>query len=101
MEDMVNTCDSPVHAVSYIRNHKVRLKNQRMQIANPRLGLNVWNVAVIDNIDFKDLIFRYGNIYNATRYSSHATLRMVFQFQLPTSLESIIQNAQSQNPDTK
>jgi hypothetical protein len=38
-----------------------------MEIANLRLGLNVWNVAVIDNIDFKDLIFRYGNIYDATR----------------------------------
>jgi hypothetical protein len=31
--------------------------------------------------------------------TQHATLRMVFQ--LPTSLESIIQNVQPQNPDTK
>ena len=48
---------------------------------------NIWNLAVIDNIDFKDKTFTYGNIFDTTRKSSHTTLRMVFQMQMPISLE--------------
>ena len=56
---------------------------------NERLlkGSNIWNLAVIDNIDFKDKTFTYGNIFDTTRKSSHTTLRMVFQMQMPISLE--------------
>ena len=50
-------------------------------------GLNVWNLAVIDNIDFKEKTFTYGNIFDATRGSSHTTLRMAFQMQMPIPLE--------------
>ncbi|RHZ86581.1 hypothetical protein Glove_48g133 [Diversispora epigaea] len=43
---------------------------------------NIWNLAVIDNIDFKQKSFAFGNIYDVTRDSSHAILRMAFQSNL-------------------
>jgi hypothetical protein len=53
-----------------------------MELSNPasRLiqGKNVWNLATIDNIDFKEKSFKFGNIYDVTRETSHATLRMAF-----------------------
>ena len=50
-------------------------------------GQNIWNLAVIDNIDFKDKTFIYGNIFDAMRESSHTTLKMAFQIRMPISLE--------------
>ncbi|GBC15515.1 hypothetical protein GLOIN_2v1762817 [Rhizophagus irregularis DAOM 181602=DAOM 197198] len=47
---------------------------------------NIWNLGVIDNIDFKEATFRYGNIFDMTRTSTHTTLRMVFQHQMPFNL---------------
>ncbi|PKK57698.1 hypothetical protein RhiirC2_797577, partial [Rhizophagus irregularis] len=64
----------------------------RMETSDPtrRLiqGSNVWNLAIIDNIDFKEKSFKFGNIYDVTRGSSHATLRMAFQIQLPIDVET-------------
>jgi hypothetical protein len=37
-------------------------------------GNKIWNLAIIDNIDFKEKTFKFGNIYDVTRGSSHATL---------------------------
>jgi hypothetical protein len=51
---------------------------------------NIWNLGVIDNIDFKEATFGYGNIFDVTRGNSHATLRMLFQFQLSDKLPNII-----------
>ena len=54
-----------------------------MEKSDPKKRLiknkNVWNLAVIDNIDFKKKSFKFENIYDVTRDNSHATLRMVFQ----------------------
>ncbi|GBB91265.1 hypothetical protein RclHR1_18430005 [Rhizophagus clarus] len=44
---------------------------------------NVYNLTVIDNIDFKETSFGFGNIYDVTHRTFHATLRMVFQSTLP------------------
>ncbi|POG71941.1 hypothetical protein GLOIN_2v1793246 [Rhizophagus irregularis DAOM 181602=DAOM 197198] len=41
-----------------------------------------------DNIDFKQKTFSFGNIYDTTRDTSHATLRMVFQSTIPNNLAS-------------
>ena len=61
--------------------------------ANPLLRIkkqdNIWNVCVIDNIDFKEKSFTFGNIYNVNRMTLHATLRLLFQFELLVSLNSI------------
>ena len=51
-------------------------------------GKNIWNLAVIDNIDFKEKSFKFGNIYDVTRGNSHATLRMAFQAQLPIEVRT-------------
>ncbi|PKC17135.1 hypothetical protein RhiirA5_369304 [Rhizophagus irregularis] len=67
-----------------------RLEKTRMKSIDPCQRLNksenAWNLAVIDNIDFKEATFRYGNIFDTTRTSTHATLRMVFQHQMPFNL---------------
>jgi len=52
-----------------------------MKQVDPKLrlisGPNVWNLAVIDNVDFKQSSSKYGNVYDYSRIISHAT-RMVF-----------------------
>jgi hypothetical protein len=64
-----------------------------MELADPKLRIwkkpNIWNICIINNIDFKEKVFTYGNIYDATRHSFHATLRLLFQYQLPVELSSI------------
>ena len=81
------------NAVSHTQSYERRLEKIRINEAKPKerllTGENVWNVSVIDNIDFKEKTFAYGNIFDTTRNSSHATLRMVFQFLLPIPLDQI------------
>jgi hypothetical protein len=76
-----------VNVVSYTHKHQVRVEKKQMSEVDPRERLskepNIWNLAVIDNIDFKDKTFAYGNIFDAVRNSSHATIRTVFQFRMP------------------
>jgi len=83
-----------VGIVPYTASHERNIEKARMDATNPQnrliSGPNIWNVAAIDNIDFKDQTFYYGNIYDATRSSSHATIRMVFQFTFSEPLETII-----------
>jgi hypothetical protein len=77
------------HVVSHSRKHQVQLERRQMSQTNPRTQLSnkpgTWNLALIDNIDFKGKTFAYGNIFDAVRKSSHATLRMVFQFHIPNN----------------
>ncbi len=42
----------------------------------------MFNLAVIDNIDFKERSFEFENIYDVTCDTSYVTLRMTFQFTL-------------------
>ncbi|RHZ86745.1 hypothetical protein Glove_46g6 [Diversispora epigaea] len=63
-------------------------------------GNNVFNLAVIDNIDFKEASFRFGNIYNVTLESSHATLKMVFQSILPIFTNEILHETRELNVNT-
>jgi len=95
---MISILQSILHAVnvvSYSWDHEVKKQKERMKNVDPRSKLlrtpETWNVAVIDNIDFKDTTFHHGNIYDVTRNSAHATLRMVFQFQLPFPVTSFLQ----------
>ena len=70
------------NVISHTYSHERRLEKSRLSQINPKnrllKGENIWNVSVIDNIDFKEKTFAYRNIFNTTRNSSHATLRMVF-----------------------
>lgn len=65
-----------INAISHTKRQEYYLEKKRMDAAEPtsRLlkGPNIWNVCVIDNIDFKEKAFTYGNIYDTTRSSSHA-----------------------------
>ena len=75
--------------IAHTNRHERQLEKVRMINANPTKRLikneNVFNLAVIDNIDFKETTFQFGNIYDVTRENSHAILRMAFQSTLPTS----------------
>src|SRR2546421_35188 len=51
----------------------------------------IFNLAVIDNIDFKEKSFEFGNIYDITRGTSHAILRIAFQFTLPEIINKIFE----------
>ena len=56
--------------ISYTKRHENRLEKFRMHHTDPRENLiegsNIWNLAVIDNIDFKASTFSYGNIFDVT-----------------------------------
>ncbi|CAG8762355.1 13725_t:CDS:1, partial [Racocetra fulgida] len=75
--------------------HKMILEKDHISKSNPSTklvkGPNIWNVVVIDNIDFKNIVFKYRNIYDVIRQFIYATLRMVFQFELPFSISSLTQ----------
>jgi hypothetical protein len=79
------------HVTSHTDRYERQLAKIRMNATDPskRLikGNNIWNLAIIDNIDFKEKTFKFGNIYDVTRGSSHATLRMAFQIQMPIEIK--------------
>ncbi|RHZ63144.1 hypothetical protein Glove_332g15 [Diversispora epigaea] len=87
---------SIVQIISHTDGQERRLEKKRMKSVVPAERLhnnpNIWNIAVIDNIDFKEKTFYYGNIFNTTRETSHATLRMTFQNYLPIQIEDSIEN---------
>ncbi len=73
--------------VFHTQQHERLLEKAHQHNAKPesRLlqGTKIWNISVIDNIDFMEQTFTYGNIFDATRKTVHATLRIVFQFTMP------------------
>ncbi|RHZ58202.1 hypothetical protein Glove_375g83 [Diversispora epigaea] len=80
------------YVTSHIDRYERKLAKTRMENSNPTKRLiqdkNIWNLAIIDNIDFKEKSFKFGNIYDVTRGNSHVTLRMAFQAQLLFEVET-------------
>ncbi|RGB30745.1 hypothetical protein C1646_764947 [Rhizophagus diaphanus] len=76
LHDLLTKCS----IIGHTNRHKRRLEKIRIKSADPSKCLltekNVFNLAMIDNIDFKERSFQFGNIYDITRGTSHATLRM-------------------------
>ncbi|PKC06871.1 hypothetical protein RhiirA5_418981 [Rhizophagus irregularis] len=104
----INNLQTPESLNDYISvfpGHERRLEKTRMKSADPSKRLltekNVFNLAVIDNIDFKERSFQFGNIYNVTRGTLHATLRMVFQFLLPEVIVEKPEPIRDLNIDTQ
>ncbi|CAB4422795.1 unnamed protein product [Rhizophagus irregularis] len=91
--------------IGHTSRHERRLEKVRMKDIDPtkRLirGNNVFNLAIIDNIDFKEVSFGFGNIYDVTRGTSHATLRMVFQSTLPILTNETPEPVRELNVDTQ
>jgi hypothetical protein len=89
LQSILNT----VYITAHSEDRECRLEKKRMEVANPKtrlqFGPNIWNLAIVDNIDLKQIAFKYGNIYDFSRNTLHATLRMVFQFNLPTPIFNI------------
>ncbi|RHZ88408.1 hypothetical protein Glove_23g145 [Diversispora epigaea] len=87
------------------KNTKIWLTRMISSLSDSTLRIqqssNIWNVCVIDNIDFKEKTFTYGNIYDTTRTSSHATLRLLFQFKLPIEINSISNDEIQLDENTK
>ncbi|GET55152.1 hypothetical protein GLOIN_2v1761305 [Rhizophagus irregularis DAOM 181602=DAOM 197198] len=91
--------------IGHTNRHERRLEKTRMQSIDPtkrlRSGNDIFNLAVIDNIDFKEASFGFGNIYDVTRETSHATLRMVFQSTLPILVNEIPEPIKELNVNTQ
>ncbi|POG72422.1 hypothetical protein GLOIN_2v1829825 [Rhizophagus irregularis DAOM 181602=DAOM 197198] len=93
-----------VNITSHTLRHERNLEKIRALLANPtdriHYNENIWNLGIIDNVDFKKSTFGYENIFDATRGHSHANLRMLFQFQMPESLNTLElqERAQNQQP---
>ncbi|PKC14537.1 hypothetical protein RhiirA5_371383 [Rhizophagus irregularis] len=92
-----------VNITSHTQRHERNLEKIRTLLVDPTSRIlreeNIWNLGIIDNIDFKETTFGYKNIFDAIRGNSHATLRMLFQYQLPESpkvleAQEIIQDQQ-------
>ncbi|RHZ75159.1 hypothetical protein Glove_217g154 [Diversispora epigaea] len=74
------------HSERHERNQEKKKMNQVDPTQNLHKETNIWNLGVIDNIDFKQKTFSFGNIYDTTQGSSYATLRMIFQSKIPENL---------------
>ncbi|PKC57836.1 hypothetical protein RhiirA1_471868 [Rhizophagus irregularis] len=68
--------------------HMLRLLGYFRQLLKVCHVISHTDRPIIDNIDFKEKTFKFGNIYNVIRGSSHATLRMAFQIQLPIEVKT-------------
>ena len=83
-----------VYITAHTQQHESKLELKRMKEIAPKdkllHGPHIWNLAIIDNIDFMAKSFQWGNLYDSSHKNSHATLRMVFQFRLPLPLYAII-----------
>ncbi|RHZ60916.1 hypothetical protein Glove_350g161 [Diversispora epigaea] len=88
---ILNTAFKEVNVISHTDQWEWHLENLCKKAVNP---CNIWNIAIIDNIDIMARSFPFENIYNTTRQSSHITLQMVFQYMHKTStfLSSVILN---------
>src|SRR6266540_3221779 len=79
------------NVVSHTYRYERLLEKARQQVVSPESRLlrntNIWNISVIDNIDFIEQTYAYGNIFDTTCRSVHATLRMIFQFTLPMQIQ--------------
>ncbi|CAG8646272.1 7851_t:CDS:1, partial [Cetraspora pellucida] len=75
------------NVVAYFKDYKVKARKQHISDANTqkrlKFELNIWNLAVIDNTDFKEKTFVTSNLFNDTRNTAHAILCIVFQFKIP------------------
>ncbi|RIA92737.1 hypothetical protein C1645_820243 [Glomus cerebriforme] len=91
--------------IGHTSRHERRLEKARMKDIDPtkRLirGNNVFNLAIIDNIDFKEVSFGFGNIYDVTHGTSYVTLRMVFQSTLPILTNETHEPVRELNVDTQ
>ncbi|PKK61624.1 hypothetical protein RhiirC2_791542 [Rhizophagus irregularis] len=91
--------------IEYTSCHERRLEKVRMKDIDPTKRLirrnNVFNLAIIDNIDFKEVSFGFGNIYDVTCGTSHAILRMVFQSILPILTNETPEPVRELNVDTQ
>ncbi|RHZ55257.1 hypothetical protein Glove_417g21 [Diversispora epigaea] len=81
---------SVLKITSHSNDYERILEKKRINNIDPKKRFqqnqNIWNLAVIDNIDFKQKTFTYGNIFDTTRETSHTTIRMAFQTELPNPI---------------
>jgi len=59
-----------VQVASHSKRHEYRVRNERISNIVPaarlEIGPNIWNLAIIDNIDIRDHTYSYGNIFDVT-----------------------------------
>ena len=83
--------------ISYSKWHENQLELEQAHHADPASKIlqgtqHMFNLAVIDNIDFAALTFKSGNIFDTPRKTSHATLQLLIQFTLPNATDDIMES---------
>ena len=77
------------NVVSHTQRHERKLAKKRANEVNvqDRLirGENIWNLCIIDNIDFREETFAYDNIFDTTRKTTHATFKNGIPIQITPS----------------
>ncbi|GBB89768.1 hypothetical protein RclHR1_16570003 [Rhizophagus clarus] len=76
---------------------KSRKEFKNFQLLESPNSLDEYQLALLkpiyslfeEMVDFKEKSFTFSNIYDSTRTTTHATLRVMFQFELPISIELI------------
>nr|CAG8433142.1 661_t:CDS:2 [Entrophospora candida] len=63
------------------------------------IGPNIWNLAIIDNIDIRDHTYSYGNIFDVTCNTKHAVVRTSLQYKLPHPVETPIDDSEQILPE--
>lgn len=84
--------------ISYSKWHENQLELEQAHHADPASKIlrgtqHMFNLAVIDNIDFAALTFKSGNIFDTPRKTSHATLQLLIQFTLPNAPDDIMEES--------
>ncbi|GBC48131.2 hypothetical protein GLOIN_2v1764231 [Rhizophagus irregularis DAOM 181602=DAOM 197198] len=64
-----------VNITSHSQRHERNLEKIRALLVDPTDRIchekNIWNLGIIDNVDFKETTFGYGNIFDATKISKN------------------------------
>ncbi|RHZ51446.1 hypothetical protein Glove_478g13 [Diversispora epigaea] len=88
LHNFLNTCYVIGHTERHERNKEKDQMSNIIPFERLKKDKNIWNLAIIDNIDFKTKSFSFGNIYDVTRETSHATLRIILKSNLSSNFES-------------
>nr|CAG8595457.1 516_t:CDS:2 [Entrophospora candida] len=92
-----------VQVASHSKRHEYRVCNERISSIVPaarlEIGPNIWNLAIIDNIDIRDHTYSYGNIFDVTCNTKHAVVRTSLQYKLPHPVGTPIDDSEQILPE--
>nr|CAG8510277.1 5757_t:CDS:2 [Entrophospora candida] len=92
-----------LQVASHSKCHEHRVHNECISSIVPasrlEIGPNIWNLAIIDNIDIRDHTYSYGNIFDVTCNTKHAVVRTSLRYKLPHPVETPIDDSEQILPE--